>query len=438
MRSDVLRWFGALVFLAVLGGIPLAAQGTVSRAEFNALKSKYKTLQQSFEQFKKQQANVVTKQVLDERLETAVDEALEGLHNDITLNSAARPGTTNFIITGYGTANFSDSDSGNSSFGATFNPIFLWRLANHLAFEAEIELELDGVDTGVALEYAQILWTPVDWLTIGAGRFLNPFGLFRERLHPSWINKLPDQPLGYKGGATRLVPGEQVGVEARGAVLLGHDMALNYVVYVSNGPDLITMSPASFGQLTYENVTDTNNNKAIGGRIGFLPIPEIEVGYSFEYSQVNPNGSAVKDVNVLLQEIDFSLHSEQSWLAGTADVRFEYINSDVDNVFYDPTGSIGFGPATFNNERDAWYVQVAYRPTLADSDVLKRFELVARYDEIDQPRGAPGGITDEQRLTVGLNYWFGPSSVLKVAYRFDNRDNSKDDDAFMVQWALAF
>ena len=52
--------------------------------------------------------------------------------------------------------------------------------------------------------------------------------------------------------------------------------------------------------------------------------------------------------------------------------------------------------------------------------------------------GAPEQF-DEQRWTLGLNYWLAPSSVVKVAYQFDNRNaGEKDRDAFLAQFAIGF
>ncbi len=58
---------------------------------------------------------------------------------------------------------------------------------------------------------------------------------------------------------------------------------------------------------------------------------------------------------------------------------------------------------------------------------------------LDQPVGAPIGFS-EKRLTVGLNYWMGPSAVCKVAYRFADVDDPtvRDDNAFLLQVAFGF
>ena len=142
---------------------------------------------------------------------------------------------------------------------------------------------MEGNETEVGLEYAQISYLLNDYVTLGAGKFLSPFGVFRERLHPAWINKLPDAPLPFGHGG--LGPTSELGFEVRGGIPVG-PTKMNYTVYVSNGPRLITDEDHEAGLLSSSNFEDVDDNKAIGGRIGFLPIPELELGYSMQYAEV--------------------------------------------------------------------------------------------------------------------------------------------------------
>ena len=128
----------------------------------------------------------------------------------------------------------------------------------------------DG-STTVALEYADVSYLLNDYITLGAGKFLSPFGIFRERLHPKWINKLPNQPLGYASGASRLAPSTQIGAQVRGGIPLIGDSKMGYTLYASNGPILQTAANNA-GQISFKNTDDNSGNKAFGGRIGFLPI----------------------------------------------------------------------------------------------------------------------------------------------------------------------
>ena len=53
-------------------------------------------------------------------------------------------------------------------------------------------------------------------------------------------------------------------------------------------------------------------------------------------------------------------------------------------------------------------------------------------------RGSDKGY-DESRYTIGLNYWLGPSTVLKTAYQFDDRSHgSQNQNAILIQAAMGF
>jgi hypothetical protein len=50
---------------------------------------------------------------------------------------------------------------------------------------------------------------------------------------------------------------------------------------------------------------------------------------------------------------------------------------------------------------------------------------------------APGGGA-EQRWTPCILYWITPTTVAKVAYEFDNREDGSGQDAFLFQLATGF
>src|SRR6185437_1636781 len=244
-----------------------------------------------------------------------------------------------------------------------------------------------------------------------------------ERLHPAWINKLPEFPLVYAED-DGLVPFSSLGFELRGAFPV-KSTKFDYAIYAANGPALNT-DPDAAGKLIFDNFDDINDNKAVGGRIGFLPIPELEIGYSIQEAEVG--SGAFKGVNALLQGVDLSYMRDSESLRGTFDLRAEWVWSQVDRATY--------GTVTFDNKRNGGYVQVAYRPTKLNGWV-SNLEAVCRYDRIEQPRGAPGSFND-QGITFGLNYWFGPTAVLKTAYQIDNRDEGGNRNAFFIQAAIGF
>jgi hypothetical protein len=72
----------------------------------------------------------------------------------IALSSYIFPGSTKFMLTGYGAAGFEARQHSDAVFGAQFNPIFLWKISDRLLFEGELSLELEDGETSTKLEVA--------------------------------------------------------------------------------------------------------------------------------------------------------------------------------------------------------------------------------------------------------------------------------------------
>src|SRR5262249_53317205 len=109
-------------------------------------------------------------------------------------------------------------------------PIFLLQLNDHILLETELEFSTDGVGVG----YAQMDYIVNDWLTVVALRYLTPFGFFNERLHPDWINKMPDFPLMMR--QVSLADSSLNGIQVRGAkYLFCSPVKMEYSLYVANG-----------------------------------------------------------------------------------------------------------------------------------------------------------------------------------------------------------
>ena len=155
------------------------------------------------------------------------------------------PGNTKFLLTGYAFGGFETRKGENSTFNAGFSPILLWKISDKLFFEGELELGLNDAATDVNLEYAHLTYLLNDYMTIGIGKFLTPFSQFPARLHPAWINKLPDFPLAFNEDEG-LVGFSQVGAHISGVVPLGPTKVL-YDIYASNGPRLNTDNPDGAG-----------------------------------------------------------------------------------------------------------------------------------------------------------------------------------------------
>jgi hypothetical protein len=460
MRSHLIIFF-TLLFL--FKPITFAQESTspgenyVSREEYDKLKAEHEAMKKELEALKtavREMANGTAPAVPAEGPSTTakgitkataegkqvVTEAtsqtdVAALQEEVdTLKSEMKgiiPGTTKFLLAGYGTAGFTARSGEDPFFDAAFNAIFLWKLSDRLFFEGELEFEFENEETTTNLEIAQASYLLNDYMTIGVGRFLNPTNYFVERQHMNWVNKFPDKPLAVYDG---LLPESELGAQLRGVIPIG-PTKLEYVVFVANAPGLIT-APDDFselGTLDFDNDANTGGHVAVGGHLGFIPIPQLEIGYGIQGSEVGPRDHAVQNI---LQSVDFNYVRDSTLLKGLINFRAQWVWSHVGNFVYDPNGEQGFGPFEFNNNRNGGYVQLAYRPT-GFGNIIKNFEPVVRYDRFNQLH-TPVGF-DEERWSFGLDYWFTPSAVIKVAYELDNKNGgARDQNAFMLQTAIGF
>lgn len=400
------------------------------RDENRSLRSELEDLKSELDALRTEGVPVATAMPRDEERSTALEELTEEFGWRL---ERLQPGLTNFSIGGGAVTAFSDSQNSDSSFGLGIAPLVLWKPTEKLLFEVEFGFGLSGDETDVELGLAQASYLLNDYVTLGAGLFRLPFATFWERWHPSWINRLPTIPLLYERG---LVGPSGLGVQVRGGAALGRTK-FNYALYYINGPDFRT-SQVSAGRLGSSNFRDNNNNKGFGGRFGFLPIPELEVGYSFFTGRVGDSDSEFNKIDAFMHAVDFAYAREFDALKGRLDLRAEAVWVDTDDAIF--TGA--FDPFTFNNKRNGWFVQAAYRPTmidfkLADTIEMRDFEFVLRYDQVRE--SGPGRLgVDRDRITVGVDYWLLPRAVLKAAYVFDDAHGADDQDGVFLQFAVGF
>jgi len=331
--------------------------------------------------------------------------------------------THKLMITGLAqTSLITEKDA--STVETAFSPIFLFKLSDKFLFESEIEAEIEDGEQNFKLEYAQLFYFVTDYLTIGAGRMLNPTNYFAFAMHPSWINKFADKPFFFHPGTFLSAP-SVIGFQARGAFAMGASK-VNYAAYYSNGPILDTAT----GRLNYENFADNNKDKSIGIRVGFLPIPELEVGGAFESATVGDDGSAFKSVKATSTTFDFNFKKQFSDLKSTIVAHGQYVNRKLDNP--------NVAPLTYDNTAKGGYGEFAIRPDGIENKILKDFELAFRYDWFTPASSDPDN-TELTRTAFGVNYWVTPSSVIK--FDFESRINtvpggsSSTDSRTILQFA---
>jgi hypothetical protein len=201
-----------------------------------------------------------------------------------------------------GTAGFLTSvTAGQTLLDTQFNPVLLvplgerWLVESRGEFEGEFQRQPSGSFGGPVnkhLDYLQADYIANPYLTITAGRFLTPFGIFNERLYPMWIRALQPDPL-----ILPIATASSDGAMLRGGFPLTHRVDLNYAAYVS---------VASIG------TSGVESERHVGGRAGiFLPGPRLEVGGSWQKALQDDRKNAIGlHLGWQPRAVPLSVHSE--------------------------------------------------------------------------------------------------------------------------------
>jgi hypothetical protein len=326
-------------------------------------------------------------------------------------------GANKFLLTGNaeavlqldtGTANFTD---------VNFKPIFLWKLSDRLFVESEVEIETGDGAADIGLEYVNMCYMLNPYMTIHGGRFLPKFGAYRGKLGEAFINRFSTDPVGFGDGGIGTM--DEVGVGLQGGLPMG-SMKMSYDVWVTNGPQLATDGS---GSIDYEAYTDNNKNKAIGGRVGILPLSNssLELGFSYE------NVGDIRDINEIYNDpakkvgmnmmaIDLNYFSNVSALKSTIRVIGEYKNQTTDNFDFVSPGDTTNTSFAATNGGNTYYASLSIRPTQSENKVLRNFELAGRYSNFEKPTNDVEGNVKTNRTELALDYWLKWNSVVKLCY----------------------
>mgnify|MGYP002700339023 CR=1 FL=1 len=337
-------------------------------------------------------------------------------------------------LSGYGSVGYSDTEDNDGSFSQLqFAPIFHYQIDDRIMLEAELEIEdEDSGETEVKLEYLTIDVVLGNNAILVAGKFLSPIGQFRQNIHPSWINKLPSAPPGFgHGGAA---PVSETGAQVRGGFYLSNQQ-FNYAVYYGNGPQIDVEVETEAGESEeieihdVENegfISDLNGEKSWGGRLGWLPLPKVEIGLSYMGGQADTefvllSGGVETEVkessDITVYGADFVAQVDSFTLRG------EYIKQELDHV-----GAGGL--ETGSPEWKTFYLQGSYRFSGTG------WEAVTRYTDFDSPKDS----SDVTQWALGVNYLITENAMVKVAYEVNDgeRDSAADKNKALVQLAYGF
>lgn len=325
------------------------------------------------------------------------------------------------VLTGYGTVGYRFDTQGENAnrFFSSVSPVFLFQFQDRVLFETELEFELNEGITETGLEYAVIDFIASNNLVLAAGKFLLPFGIFGERLHPTWINKFATPPPIYGHGSTGLGAAplmavlSDVGVMARGAFTPGRfQIGLNG--YVTQGPSGEDNGGALVDVELPASSDDNNINKMMGGRVDIALPPRAQLSFSVLNGDYDDNGV-----------LDFT-----AWnIAG--EVRFNGL--EIRGEVLQTRQEFETQTAFPTQVRTGLYAQVARR--------FGPWETVLRWtqlfnDEID-------GVTTEgsgaKQLGIGLDYWINPSIAIMGAYELNSENGvTLQNDRLITHIAFGF
>jgi len=388
------------------------------------------------------------------------------------------PGRTTMMLTGVtwvgfqATLNSTDKTVPKTSFNDFgFSPMFLWKLSNKIFFESEIEIQNAGdIENAPAfdLEYAKLSYTVNNYITIGAGKMLSPFGAYGEKWEPNHIERFPNAPLRpddeFLPDDTHLFWGAVVGVDVRGRIPLGSSR-LTYAFYIDNGPTLHTEAEMG-GMLQGENWNDQNNNKEVGGRISILPFANssLEIGISGKHSKVggledsvymiNSQYTNYKNVGSNAFAIDLCYVKPVSSIKSIVGIRGQYTGVSVDRAYYivpynftpNPNNTVP-GPGdlslyTFNNNMKTYFAQFSIRPAMMENRFVKNLELLIRYNALTPPKDAAWSPKDKNRqggtinrIDIGLDYWLSWRTGLRLAYESTSMPDGTKQNLFLIRLA---
>jgi hypothetical protein len=249
------------------------------------------------------------------------------------------------------------------------NPVLVFPFGHHMLLESRTDFtgffqkqdQTNGPYKGrvfTTVEFAQLDWLASPHLTVVAGKYLLPFGLYNERLQPIWIRNLQDSPLSAAIGTRTSGAGD--GLMLRGVAAQTSNLTLRYSAYAS----------ARSGINQFQAARTTGFDASV-----FIPGAQIEIGTSWQ--------RFLQDRRINNSATYFSWQPA----AASLDVKAEY-----DYSYF------GHG----------YWLEAAYKlERTALPKALQKAQFVGRMQELLPLKGGGNGLPrlHTNRVDCGINYF---------------------------------
>jgi len=309
------------------------------------------------------------------------------------------------VVSGFG-AFIPTWEGGSATLVTIVSPVVLVPLGNRWLIESRAAFEGDftrpdgggpfGGKVDKSIDYLQLDFIANKYVTLTAGRFLTPFGMYNERLYPNWIRALQTDPL-----ILPMATESTDGFMARGGFPVSSAVNLNYAAYFS----------------TLSTVNKFESDRVVGGRFGFFFTgPRLEIGASLQHQLQDDHSNVV------------GMHLEWQPRALPLDIRSEYAYSD--------------------NGKGFW-LEGAYRLTQVPfwRRVMSHTQVVGRVQDFYLGKNGSGGASDAglpdadmSRMEFGINYFLkdGLKAVSSYGRTFSHVDGNSNIWTVGIAYRFAF
>lgn len=460
---------GLVAFCFMLSAVnPVLADESLEdlKQQIQALRQDYEAqiqkLQAKIDELAKKQEETkedIEKKIEEKTLTTEYVGRYEGPFGKGGLLIKNPSGFGNVSVGGYADIEFENFENSNSTFDQAR---FILNLGaqphERLLFYSEYEIEHGGPnasDSGEAkVEQAWISYLINDMLNLRGGIVLVPFGRF-NLLHDSDIQDLTERPI----VARRLAAATwmEAGMGAFGEFNIGEslglkllpDSYLNYEGYIINGLDE-DISDAGLRNAKGAIESDTNNNKAFVGRLGFGLNRNLELGLSAYFGKYGRTASATRNGRDDLVGIGADVNFKRGPFELVGDFAYwdfedgALVDHDNDNAAGDEVSAPKYMRGFYIEPRYHFWPKFLNNTFLGRGFEDPKLTLVSRYDWVDigDDGDAGGGSNKESRFTLGLNYRPIESWVFKLEYQWNRAGNEVlergDGDGIMASMAIGF